>query len=66
MWQEIIVGVCVLTAMIFLIRRWLFPAAQKSASCGGCGGCNTVADKCSNDPSSNDPSSNNSPSNHQH
>lgn len=57
MWQEIIVGVCVLAALIFLIRRWLFPAAQKSASCGGCGGCNTAADKCR---------SNSSSSNHQH
>ncbi len=41
MWQEIIVGLCVLLAVIFLIRRWFFSSTKKSAACGGCGGCET-------------------------
>jgi hypothetical protein len=52
MWQEIIVGICVLTALLFLIRRWLFPATQKSASCGGCNNCSPATDKCGNSSSS--------------
>lgn len=47
MWQEIIVGICVVFAVVFLVRRWLVPTAKKSASCGGCGGCGT-AKQCSN------------------
>ena len=39
MWQELIVGICVLAAAIFLVRRWIFPSAKKSAACGGCSGC---------------------------
>ena len=48
MWQEIIVGLCVLAAAVFLVRRWL-PAfsAKNSSACGGCGGCDT-AKSCSN------------------
>lgn len=38
MWQEIIVGICVLGAVVFLLRRWVIPG-KKSAACGGCGGC---------------------------
>lgn len=38
MWQEIIVGICVLGAALFLLRRWVF-AGKKSSACGGCGGC---------------------------
>ncbi|OZY86352.1 hypothetical protein CBP51_04810 [Cellvibrio mixtus] len=53
MWQEIIVGVCVLAAVIFLARRWIFPSAKKSAGCGGCGGCGGC-DKTS-DSSCNNP-----------
>lgn len=49
MWQELIVGICVLAAVIHLVRRWLFPAAKKSAACGGCGGCDkTSASSCAN------------------
>lgn len=49
MWQEIIVGICVLLAVIFLVRRWFFPAAKKSAACGGCGGCETTStSSCTN------------------
>ncbi len=39
-WQEVIVGLCVLAAVYFLARRWLFPA-KKSAACGGCSSCDT-------------------------
>lgn len=47
-WQELIVGVCVLAAVIFLARRWLFPS-KKSAACGGCGGCDKTSDtRCAN------------------
>lgn len=49
MWQELIVGICVVAAMVFLVRRWLFPSAKKSAACGGCSGCDkTVGSSCSN------------------
>lgn len=48
-WQEIIVGICVVTATAFLVRRWLFPSAKKSAACGGCGGCaKTSESSCAN------------------
>ncbi len=48
-WQETIVGICVIAAVVFLIRRWLFPSAKKSAACGGCGGCDkTTASSCTN------------------
>jgi hypothetical protein len=43
MWQEIIVGLCVLGALVFLLRRWLPGGQRKSASCGsGCGGCDSA------------------------
>jgi hypothetical protein len=38
MWQEIIVGLCVVGAALFLLRRWFF-APKKSLACGGCNGC---------------------------
>lgn len=48
MWQEIIVGACVIGAVIFLLRRWLpIAGAKNSGSCGGCGGCGT-AKSCRN------------------
>lgn len=48
MWQEIIVGLCVLAAAYFLVRRWLFPT-KKSAACGGCSGCDkTPESSCAN------------------
>lgn len=48
-WQELIVGICVLAAVVFLVHRWLFPSAKKSAACGGCGGCDKTSDaSCSN------------------
>jgi len=37
MWQEIIVAVCVISALIFLVRKWFF--SKKSSSCGGCSDC---------------------------
>ncbi len=40
MWQEIIVGLCVLAALAFLLRRWLF-GRKASGSCGSCSGCST-------------------------
>jgi len=45
MWQELIVAVCVISAFIFLIRKWFF--AKSSASCGGCTNCESkTADSC--------------------
>lgn len=42
MWQEIIVGLCVLGALVFLVRRWLPGTNQKNGGCGsGCGSCTT-------------------------
>lgn len=37
MWQEIIVGICVLAAGYFVLRQWLPFANKKSSGCGGCG-----------------------------
>lgn len=40
MWQELIVGACVLLAVAFVIRRyWPAKPGKSSASCGGCSGC---------------------------
>lgn len=51
MWQEIIVGVCVLIAMAFLLKRWFFNASK--SACGGCNGCDkTAANQCSTGKSS--------------
>lgn len=49
-WQELIVGICVLTAVIFLLRRWIFPSAKKSVACGGCGGCDKTAESSCTNP----------------
>lgn len=44
MWQEIIVGLCVLGALIFLARRWLPGGKKKAGDCGsGCGSCSTTS-----------------------
>jgi MinD superfamily P-loop ATPase len=37
MWQEIIVALCVISAIVFLLRKWFFK--KKTSSCGGCSGC---------------------------
>ncbi len=39
MWQEIIVGLCVLAALIFLLHRYLPIGRKKAAACDGCTGC---------------------------
>ena len=40
MWQELIVGLCVIGALDFLVRRWLPVVKKKPTDCGsGCGGC---------------------------
>lgn len=41
MWQEIIVGVCVLTATAFVLRRyvWMSKAAKQGGGCSSCKGC---------------------------
>ncbi len=50
MWQEVIVGVCVLGAVLFLLRRWVMPG-KKSASCGGCSGCDKPTNQgCATSP----------------
>jgi hypothetical protein len=50
MWQEIVVGVCVCTAVIFLVRRWFFNPVKKSAACGGCGGCDKTSESSCGNP----------------
>jgi hypothetical protein len=56
MWQDIIVGACVLAAAVFVLRQWLplglktaLGGSKKTTGCGGCGGCDTS-------PSCNNPS----------
>lgn len=44
MWQEIVVGICVLAAVIFLLRHWL-GLGKKSSACGGCSNCDKTSDK---------------------
>lgn len=44
MWQEVIVGLCVLAASYFVLRQWL-PIGKKKAA--GCGGCGTGGSNCS-------------------
>ncbi|WP_039914768.1 FeoB-associated Cys-rich membrane protein [Cellvibrio mixtus] len=51
-WQEIVVGVCVLGAAIFLLRRWIFPG-KKAAGCGGCSGCAKTTDSGCSTPANN-------------
>jgi len=51
MWQEIIVGICVLAAAYFVLRQWLPIGKKKSSGCGGCGSANgsnscTTAKSC--------------------
>lgn len=42
MWQEIIVGLCVLAALAFVLRRYLPLGNKKAASgCAGCNGCDS-------------------------
>lgn len=41
MWQEIIVGMCVLAAAYFVLRQWLPMGKKKSSGCGGCGSGNS-------------------------
>jgi hypothetical protein len=53
-WQEVIVGVCVLAAAVFLLRRWIFPG-KKAASCGGCSGCAKTTDSSCTTPSEKTP-----------
>lgn len=52
MWQELIVGVCVLGAVVFLLRRWAFPA-RKSSACGGCSSCDKTTDASCSNPAEN-------------
>lgn len=48
-WQEMIVGICVLGAALFLLRRWVFPG-KKAASCGGCSGCAKTSESSCSSP----------------
>lgn len=45
MWQEIIVGICVIAAIISLLVRWL-PGTKKAPQCGGCSGCDSRSTEC--------------------
>jgi hypothetical protein len=47
MWQELIVGICVLIAAVFLLRRYLPSSQGKSGACGGCNGCGSRNNSCS-------------------
>lgn len=38
MWQEILVGIAVIAAILFLARRYL-PMGKKKDGCGSCDGC---------------------------
>lgn len=51
-WQEVIVGVCVVCAAVFLLRRWVFPG-KKAASCGGCSGCAKTSESSCSNPADN-------------
>lgn len=46
MWQEIIVGTCVLAAAYFVLRQWLPIGKKKTGGCGSCSsgdsGCTTA------------------------
>jgi FeoB-associated Cys-rich membrane protein len=44
MWQEIIVALCIISACIFLVRKWFFN--KKTSACGGCSGCEKNASSC--------------------
>ncbi|HQQ61947.1 MAG TPA: FeoB-associated Cys-rich membrane protein [Pseudomonadales bacterium] len=47
MWQEIIVGICVLAALAFILRSYLFPNQKKNTrTCAGCTGCGDKQEKC--------------------
>jgi hypothetical protein len=46
MWQELIVGACVLIAAVFIVRRYLPFGQKKSGSCGGCTGCGDSKKSC--------------------
>lgn len=48
MWQNIIVGICVLAAVFFVARQWLPGLGKKSSTCGGCNGCSDTAASCGN------------------
>lgn len=40
MWQEMIVGICVLAALAFILRSYILPNQIKSTGkCEGCNGC---------------------------
>mgnify|MGYP001765270484 CR=1 FL=1 len=43
MWQELIVGICVLLALLFVLRRYLF---RRQPGCGGCQGCGDKDKSC--------------------
>ncbi|MBU2952684.1 FeoB-associated Cys-rich membrane protein [Marinobacter sp. F3R08] len=46
MWQDIIVGACVLAAVVFLVRQWLPGMSKKTSGCGGCNGCSSAGGDC--------------------
>ncbi len=48
MWQEVIVGSCVLAALIYLLRQWLPGLRKKPVGCGGCSGCASNESSCRN------------------
>ncbi|SHK05264.1 Virus attachment protein p12 family protein [Marinobacter antarcticus] len=48
MWQDIIVGICVLAAVFFVARQWIPGLGKKPSGCGGCNGCSSSAGSCRN------------------
>lgn len=48
MWQEVIVGICVLVALVFVLRKYVFKDRPASGSCDGCNnGCGRQDKRCS-------------------
>ena len=46
MWQEIIVGLCIFAAFLFVVRQYWPGRKKKSAgNCDHCSSCNSPCDK---------------------
>lgn len=39
MWQEILVGICVVAALLFVLKRYIPIGKKDSVACNGCSGC---------------------------
>jgi len=52
MWQNTIVGLCVLAAVFFVARQWVPGLGKKSSGCGSCNGCSSSGNSTSSSSSS--------------